>query len=1079
MKRLKKGIILLTAVLTLFGCGEEREHKALDKIDVMSKSLVDTNKEYLYVASTGQVSRTTSLGRPYFQGQETIVKLDFTKEHLIAYEVDKEAQFDGNATNKKIIFKIPITHVEYRERTDAFGEGTNIEELNKFVEWEDTEYFKAKPEKFDFTGISTLPNEFVNIFGGSDCSKNQGQSELEFSVKKSGIDIVIHRDFTSIIQCEGNVNELGDLVWSQETHYSLVPLEDMISKDYEAKHYSREWEGTFGFFDTTEKTLDSSNNHTQSQERYIMHRWNPNRKEIVYHLDPVLNKPGNEVLKGATLKAFERLNDSLAKAGAKMRLKTVDGASDFKPGDIKISSIVLVEDPVGAGLLGYGPSVVNPRTGEIVQARTVMYPGIMKKIIRRAYDEVIEISEEAKTAASAAEDAGKASDIEEASKARQISGNWRLVKSDLGTLAPESAEGTEDSDAAEPGTDSSDLIVNRVLEEKSFFERTALSIQGLFLEASEKGEEALNSDLNQMDLMDAYSRHNMFPAKLLSFSDITDKVLIEKVLNLGKKQPWDALSEAERKTIVDLIMPYVWIPTLIHEVGHNLGLRHNFAGSEDKDNFYSIKELADRGVTSELGSPYSSMMEYSKSEVTGLRVPGKYDVAALRYGYADEVELVDGSLVAITESKPANLKSFEYCSDEGVSLNPNCNRFDEGSSLVEIVDSMIDSYNERYKRGYFRNGRSNFSRYSDLRSAALVNSQFRSLRIAYERMSDIMLKYDLSMEQIKEIEWLNDYNEASKKVARFFMDVIAEPDYSCVIYRNGSLNTVMPFAELQGLTDKKCSDVALNPGFTIEGEIGRSFLSRRFRDNPNIYLDQIDVRGVWFHKILAAKHLTRRTMGMFSFDEHTLSMLDHPEIGNEISGFLKDLAMGDVTTVTDVKLNSGRKLTLTYTHNFIEGYEIRKPLYGYVNRYLGIPVKKNNLVPALLRVVKSGVARGLQTSSSHDFQEGLMVRNAIPQNGNEADYTSYKFLEETYVVTERNDLGMNILNKMHLVNEVYPNTDKEVLEQFLAAMESGDESSLPLANREEILAGGVEVLSEYLEGRTPSNEYYYGVLNAL
>ncbi|MGH1467419.1 MAG: zinc-dependent metalloprotease [Bdellovibrionales bacterium] len=1077
-KTIYSTLIAAMTVLVLFGCGEDREHKPLSKIDVMSKSLVDTNKEYLYVASTGQVSRTTSLGRPYFQDQEVIVKLKFEEQNLVAYTVDKEAQFRDNANNGKIVFKIPIEHLEYREREDAFGEGTNVEEENEFVDWTEAKFFKAKPEKFEFTAISTLPSEFGNIFGGSNCMTNKGQTELEFKVEQTGIDIVVRRDFTSSIFCESNVDDLNDLAWSEETHYSLVPLESVISKGYEAKHYSRDWERTFGFFDTTEKYLDSSNSTTQAQERYIMHRWNPEREFITYHLDPRLNKPENSVLKGATLKGFERLNAALEESGAKLRLKTVEGGSDFKPGDIRTSSIVLVEDPVGAGLLGYGPSVTNPRTGEIVQARTVMYPGIMRMLIRRAYDELIEISEREDAEPSTVE----IQNIKNAflSKSAPMDlGKWKPLKTELEQGVAESAEPSEDAVKG--------LIANGGLNEKSFFERTLLSVKGLFYQYEENSSGQKGFDINQTDLMDAYSRHNMFPAQLETFTDITDKVLKEKILNIGQKKPWDDLEESQRVTIVNLVMPFVWIPTLIHEVGHNLGLRHNFAGSEDKDNFYSIEELASKGVESELGSPYSSMMEYSKSEVTGLRVPGKYDVAALRYGYADKVELTDGSIVAAPEAKPEGLKVFEYCSDEGVALNPNCNRFDEGTNLVEIVDSIIDSYDKRYKTSYFRNGRSNFSRYGDLGNAARINSQFRSLRLAFERLTDIMIDFNLPMEEVKTIEWLNEYNEAAKKVSDFFIRVIAEPDYSCLIYREGEFNDVMRFIDLKNLTfdftAKKCSDLSskLSNGFTIEGELGKSYLSRRFSDNPNIYLDQIDVRGVWFHKVLAMKYLTRRTLRMFSFDENTLSYLDHPEIGNEVSNFIKEMAMGTVQSNVEVKLNDGTSFFADYQHDFAKGYSIQKPLLSYVNRYLGIPVKKNELVPVLLNVVKAGVSEGSETSSSREFKEGLTVRKDIPQDGNEGDYLPYKFMEETYVVSpRRNDLGMNIIRRVEFVNNVYPTYTREALIAIFEKMTSQGDNVPEFSEEEQVVAnGGIEGLYKYLVGSMPSNEYYYNLLEAM
>jgi hypothetical protein len=103
-----------------------------------------------------------------------------------------------------------------------------------------------------------------------------------------------------------------------------------------------------------------------------------------------------------------------------------------------------------------------------------------------------------------------------------------------------------------------------------------------------------------------------------------------------------------------------------HEVGHTLGLRHNFEGSVDVPNFHDewmhIKDRNGTSTLTPLEPPtrgelddklleyrYSSVMDYGgkiNSDVQGL---GKYDRAALLYGYGDFVEVysdpdfIDGS----------------------------------------------------------------------------------------------------------------------------------------------------------------------------------------------------------------------------------------------------------------------------------------------------------------------------------------------------------------------------------------------------------------------------------------------------
>src|SRR5690606_2870362 len=80
---------------------------------------------------------------------------------------------------------------------------------------------------------------------------------------------------------------------------------------------------------------------------------------------------------------------SLRQAGANLTIELAEPSTKYVQGDLRLTSIVLEEDPLAMNVIGYGPSVANPLTGEIVNARTVMYLGTLKKFVKESYNELV------------------------------------------------------------------------------------------------------------------------------------------------------------------------------------------------------------------------------------------------------------------------------------------------------------------------------------------------------------------------------------------------------------------------------------------------------------------------------------------------------------------------------------------------------------------------------------------------------------------------------------------------------------------------------------------------------------------
>ncbi len=139
----------------------------------------------------------------------------------------------------------------------------------------------------------------------------------------------------------------------------------------------------------------------------------------------------------------------------------------------------------------------------------------------------------------------------------------------------------------------------------------------------------------------------------------------------------------------------------MHEVGHTLGLRHNFKAST----IYNLKEINDPG---KVGQPIvASVMDYSPVNI----VPkdwqqgdyftptiGPYDIWAIQYGYT---ALSGGTKGEVAELQKIASRSGEpelaYATDEdtvGIDPDPASNRFDFGSDPLEYAQTRAQLLNE-------------------------------------------------------------------------------------------------------------------------------------------------------------------------------------------------------------------------------------------------------------------------------------------------------------------------------------------------------------------------------------------------
>ncbi len=137
---------------------------------------------------------------------------------------------------------------------------------------------------------------------------------------------------------------------------------------------------------------------------------------------------------------------------------------------------------------------------------------------------------------------------------------------------------------------------------------------------------------------------------------------------------------------------------VMHEVGHTLGLRHNFRAS-------AWKSMADIN-NMELGraeGTTASVMDYTPANISPPGMPqglyysqtiGPYDMWAVEYGYRPFKSDESAGLTAIAAR--SNEPALDYSTDEDTEAfdpDPLSNRFDNGSDPLTFVQMRVDHVN--------------------------------------------------------------------------------------------------------------------------------------------------------------------------------------------------------------------------------------------------------------------------------------------------------------------------------------------------------------------------------------------------
>jgi hypothetical protein len=561
-------------------------------------------------------------------------------------------------------------------------------------------------------------------------------------------------------------------------------------------------------------------------------RFYPENGEIVYHLSK--NSPNDVEFIDATKAAIQAWDDAFQKAGTGFRVRLSDERVEL--GDVRYNTIVLYGYEIDSGrLLGFGPSVQDTRTGETFSAATHIY--------LRSYREglITSIRNFVRNELGLYEDK-KVDEVPSFANTDEFVLGGGLVNSLTPNLGPTArlADYVAEKDMFAAEIDvgmkakvfGSSTLLDAIDEYKEVqATKRQKEKKSLFTANGPKCEYgAVASVANSWEKI-----KRVCASSNTKFADYLARLKAEhdadpRVLNVDGED--EAILECAQPLMRDLLTS-----TLIHEVGHNLGLGHNFSGSSD------VAENQAKNDDGTLAYPSSTVMDYPDRDFDLFSKAGPYDVAAIRFLYARTVETKDGQFIEVPRNQSMfkaadkagkKLKPYKMCTDDEVdgdtnlpSYDPMCSRWDVGATPDKYVKWAISQVHADLIQNGYRYNNKGFSgavrSLSYLEHFKQIQDYFRFLLrnkagVYFEKMGgNTAAEKKAALEAlVARDETLKSYYAAVNEIFKFGREVMDLPSRVCVIQdAQGKVADVLEFVPLRQRifdgtqqTVQNCADAA-------------------------------------------------------------------------------------------------------------------------------------------------------------------------------------------------------------------------------------------------------------------------------
>ncbi|KYG66019.1 hypothetical protein AZI86_02825 [Bdellovibrio bacteriovorus] len=811
----------------------------------------DLQGSFYFRRTFESASNMISFGYVGFSGDMSVVAFELEKDRLVVRNQKALVTYQGQGTkDREELMSLPVKYFKL-EDTDADGSKLQVARLIE-AKKEDAQYLEVDLAK------STIPisNSPLAFFDSGSCIKaagSQNVANMDMRLAKDGmLNFSIEGAYTVLYGCHSASTTGEQFNYNISERVSFRRVADRNEFVQFAPNWSPSFQNSLNFNIFTMTDTNTGNDVRQGREgsqsyKPTIHDFR-NGKVLTYWVGGLTKEMSEDRRKliievsqevvaewNATFRMAFRGTEN-ERSGDYIVLKIEDESNQGRLGDLDRNYLWFMDMPTANGLLGVAQSAPNPYSGTNVANNVIIYSGNIEKQVvgtiemhkeGRRYEALLETAkvnavkklqeqmaaEKAEAAKSAA--AGKATGDQDAAQKLLSTGKQysAALQRLLQSAAPERKQLNSlnamaksksiralrpqienlRNEVSDVQFDSKKSFASRVLKQsfQSEFRDDPVMMEAIIARELLNSEQGLSNEVRE--LLAQKANINEMRAKFESAASKRGTCFLR-----SRGEYHDSFLQLDFRTAFkkELLL------TLSHEVGHAIGLNHNFKATYDKANFNFAGENTDRN--------YSSVMDYQGSSEMNYQGPGPYDLHALRAIYTGRIELseaaakkvsggalvngndkleVRDNLVSIAQlpkfmkfrytsemvkknvREKGLIKQYAQCWDYQVGDVPACTRYDNGASATEIVKNEIQDYHRAYNRAYVASDRLKFNWNNKV---AAINQSLRTFNAIRGVLDDLfkMAIYDTATSN----EEMADYINAAQLGYDFFHELIRTPN---------------------------------------------------------------------------------------------------------------------------------------------------------------------------------------------------------------------------------------------------------------------------------------------------------------